>query len=91
MFNQRIWKYQLQVKDTQTIMMPFGARMLCVQNQGGVPCLWALCDIDAEKICRTIDTIGTGHPLSAHIRKYIGTFQQEEGSLVWHVFERIHE
>ena len=84
-----VFKYPLQVKDKQEIQMPVGAEILCVQVQGGTPCLWAKVDTEAAyDIKRTIRIYGTGH----HINQdepldYIGTFQLENGVLVFHVFE----
>lgn len=89
MNEQQIWKFQLQLKDTQVINMPYAAKILCVQDQNGVPCLWALCKMDDGTSDRTIDIFGTGHSImDLFTRTYIGTVQQMNGALVWHVFER---
>lgn len=86
---QAIWKFQIQIKDTQTVTMPYGAKILCVQLQNGVPCLWALCLVKEQPWARTIDIFGTGHLINdMYTRTYIGTVQMEGGALVWHVFER---
>lgn len=95
-----IYKYELAIEDTQEIMLPIGAQILCVQMQGKSPQLWAIIDPHAPKEPRVIDIYGTGHPLGDYRLlplpkpkedpgKYIGTFQQYEGQLVWHVFERM--
>lgn len=89
MREQQIWKFQLQLDDTQVITMPYAAKILCVQMQYGVPCLWVLCNMDDGKSDRTIDIFGTGHSITdLFTRTYIGTVQQMDGALVWHVFER---
>lgn len=36
-----IYKYQLQLCVIQSIQIPEEAKILCVQMQGGVICLWA--------------------------------------------------
>lgn len=84
-----IFKYPLSVIDEQEISMPVSARILCVQVQRGVPCLWALVDPDDSQTPRSIRIVGTGHPIrwGAGIEHYIGTFQALEGALVFHVFE----
>lgn len=84
-----IWKYEIGVTDEQTVMVPEGAEILCVQMQGTTPCLWALVNPKLKPAPRTIEIHGTGNPqapeTAAH---YIGTFQQFGGRLVWHVFEK---
>lgn len=82
-----IYKYPLQVTDCQVIEMPIGSRILAIQMQRGVPCLWATVDPEEEKKeKRFIRVVGTGHELSEYIA-YIGTYQMADGALVWHVFE----
>jgi hypothetical protein len=46
-----IHKYPLHIADRQTVAMPRGARILTVQMQHEVPCLWAQFDADL-KACR---------------------------------------
>lgn len=93
MKEQQIWKFQIQIKDTQKVTMPYGAKILCVQMENGVPCLWALVNTNEAEVDqrwdRTIDIFGTGHSImDLFTRTYIGTVQMEGGALVWHVFER---
>jgi len=84
-----IWKFLLEVKDTQIIEMPKKAELLTVQMQNGIACLWAMVDPNEETERRLIEIIGTGNPVEMGIeRKYIATFQLHEGQLVFHVFER---
>ena len=87
---KQIWKYELKIKDTQSIEMPKGSEILTVQTQQGIPCLWALVDPESESEIRTIELFGTGHPIYYDMgisRNYIGTFQMEEGRIVFHAFE----
>jgi hypothetical protein len=89
MNEQQIWKFPIQITGTQVITMPYAAKILCVQMQNGVPCLWAMCKMDDGNGDRTIDIFGTGHSImDLFTRTYIGTVQQMNGALVWHVFER---
>jgi hypothetical protein len=84
-----IWKYPLDVVDSQIVEVPEGAKILAVQAQGDVPCLWALVDPERPAETRTIHTYGTGHPvddLAAMSSRYIGTYQIAGGKLVFHVF-----
>ncbi len=84
--SKTIWKYELQMKDQQTIEMPKGAELLSVQVQFGIPVLWALVNPDAELVSRRIGTHGTGHSIQ-HGGRFIGTYQVCNGELVFHVFE----
>ncbi len=87
--NMTIHKFPLPAGSKVSIEMPQFAHILCVQTQGGIPCVWAVVDTDQPMETRTLRIFGTGHPLdeghnSSH---YIGTFQLAEGSFVGHLFE----
>jgi len=83
----RIWKYPLKDADQQNLKLPVGAKILTVQIQRGVACLWAL--VDEEMMpsteIRTIAIYGTGNPMPDEAGEYIATFQA--GEFVFHVFE----
>lgn len=89
---KQIWKFE--IKPNQDIIeMPKGAKILTVQNQNGNACIWALVDPENEKEKRHFEVFGTGHNIhynAATERKYINTFQLEDGRLVFHLFERIN-
>lgn len=88
--NKTIYKYPLQVTDLQEVLLPIGAEILTIQVQNEIPCLWALVDPDQIKEIVNIEIFGTGHPISYDIgvsRKYISTFQLNDGQLVFHTFE----
>ena len=86
--HSRVWKYSLVVTDTQVIEMPLGAEILTVQLQGKALCLWARVITSRAPEKRTIAIYGTGHEMFAGVdHAYIGTFQVDEGALVFHVFE----
>lgn len=81
-----IWKWELEPHTK--ISMPKDAKILCVQMQGRNPQLWALVDpLVKEKEIRQFNTYGTGNNIPDQPGEYIGTFQMESGSLVFHVFE----
>jgi len=83
-----IWKYPLETNDTLDILMPKNSKILTVQMQNGIPCLWVLVDDSKENERRTFALHGTGHEVNhTDIKKYIGTFQMMKGTLVVHVFE----
>lgn len=85
-----IWKYVLDTTDHQAVEMPVGAEILTVQTQYNKPCMWALVDPSAEEEKRYFEIFGTGHDVNYDMgvnRKYIGTYQLDKGTLVFHVFE----
>ncbi len=84
-----IWKFNLQTIDKQEIKVPIGAELLTVQIQNGEPCLWARVDTDEMIEVRQIAIHGTGHELPDTTRKYIGTYQMANGTLIFHVFESL--
>jgi hypothetical protein len=85
-----IWKYPLEVRDSNVIEMPYDAKILCVQTQNNIPCIWAIVNKDAYLENRFFRIVGTGQPFQKEFlvyRNYIGTFQLDNGSLVFHLFE----
>lgn len=84
-----IWKYTLQVVNEQTLIIPATGKILSIQVQDNVPCLWVL--IDERKVDvgnqRTFHIYGTGNSLPSSINQdvFIATFQL--GYFVGHVFE----
>ena len=88
--NKTIWKFELETTDNQTIEMPVNAEILTVQTQNGIPCIWVLVDPTETKEKRFIEVFGTGHDVYYDMgvsRSYLGTYQLQGGSLVFHVFE----
>lgn len=81
-----IWKYQIPLVDEFTLRMPKGACILTVQAQNNHGCLWAMLNPEAEPEERRFCVVGTGDPMPPGVQ-YVGTYQQEEGMFVWHVFE----
>jgi len=86
---QAIWKYRLEPTDCQSIELPQGAKILCVQVQNEWPYIWVLNpDTDiAPTEARHFTIYGTGHIHEQIPGIYIGTFQMFKGKLVFHVFE----
>lgn len=84
---KQIWKFPVPIKDTFEIEMPPGAKILTVQTQNGIAMMWAICEPLAKKETRYFSTTGTGHLFNFNNHYYIGTFQIENGALVFHVFE----
>lgn len=86
-----IYKYQLEITDCQTIDMPLGAKLLCVDHQFGSLFIWAEVDPNHPMIPRQFDIYGTGSLIpemcQEESRVYVGTVQI--GGFVWHVYEEI--
>lgn len=83
-----IWKYSLKADDVQEVEIPIGSKLLSVQTQNGIPCLWVLVYEKNTKEVRKVYTFGTGEPLNflPEALTFIGTYQMYNGELVFHVF-----
>lgn len=85
---ETIFKYPLELKTNQIVKMKFGAKILCAQYQNKIPCLWCIVNPNEGEQDRHIEIVGTGYTISERHLQYIGTIQDPEYPLVWHVFER---
>jgi hypothetical protein len=85
---RQVWKYKITPEDNQVIHLPAAAEILSVQTQNGSPELWCLCNPEETKCdTRRFRLAGTGHPIVEDNLVFIGTFQLDMGSLVFHLFE----
>jgi hypothetical protein len=80
-----IWKFTLT--SDCIVEMPIGAKILTIQEQRGLPRMWALVDSVALIEKRRFFIYGTGHQIDENIGDYIGMFQLNDGAPVFHVFE----
>lgn len=89
MTDRTIWKYPFSITDRFTLDMPEGAQILTIQNQQDTATLWALVNPQSPRVTRHFIVVGTGHPISLTWARsrYLGTVQQYDGHLVWHIFE----
>jgi hypothetical protein len=85
-----IYKYDLAIRDDQTVKLPLGAKILSVHEQYGNIIFYALVDKDIEEtddfyfICR-----GTGHNadfIEEFGFQYLGTVKLYNGGLMFHIF-----
>lgn len=83
---KKIYKYTLEVTDTQTLEMPNGSKLLTIQNQNNDIVLWVECDPNAKLVNYNFLIIGTGFelPLLSNQQDYLDTVQI--GRLVWHIY-----
>lgn len=84
-----IYKYLLKTEDYQLINIHKNAKLLTVQIQQGVPCLWALVETDEKTEDINILTRGTGHRIIETDIEYVGTYQLLGGGLIFHVFKAV--
>lgn len=83
-----IWKFEIDLVDSQRVIMPQQSEILSVDTQDGHLCLWALVDPDQPKAEREIIIRGTGHPAEGlKARDFICTVLMNHDTLVWHFFD----
>ena len=92
---QTIWKYETPILGKFTLNIPKGAEILTIQidKKTNSPVIWAIVDDEAPLEERYFELYGTGHKMHTDIgieRKYIGTYQLDNGAFVGHIFERIN-
>ena len=81
-----VWKFQLEIEDTQTLWMPADADLLFVAVQHDHLCLSGACDPDEARRGRgDHHPWHLGHPIGQ--QPYIGSVLMADGMLVWHVFD----
>lgn len=82
-----IYKYPFEISRNIIIAMPKAARVIRVDKQGSVPCMWAIVNPGNAIEQRQFVIYGTGQKIDSKITQhYIGTFF--DGPFVWHVFQR---
>lgn len=94
---RKIYKYQIETKDVQTIQVPkligaskFKDQVLNLDTVFGEPCIWCLCDTKEELQNIKILVIGTGNPMPLLSKDdYLGSYMLYHGNLVFHVFAKI--
>ena len=86
----QVWKFPIYANSVQSILMPKGAQILSVQTQQGSPVIWAIVDPAADKEKRIFSVYGTGHNMPKDGLKYVGTWQESNQYLVWHLFEVVN-
>lgn len=95
---KKIWKFELHLdyngtgvtwESRQVVPMPYGAIILSVGLQEGMPMLWALVDPEASMEERTVRIVATGSDLGDEFggRHFIGTLIFGQGGIILHVFE----
>lgn len=82
---KQIWKYPIEETGQQSIEIPDESKILCVQVQKGVPCLWVEVDDEYAPVLVYVFIVTTGETFDL-AADYVGTFQLYNGSFVGHVY-----
>ena len=85
----QIWKYQIDPGTRFKIEMPKHSKILKVENQLNIPCMWVLVHPEFALETRRFIFVGTGHPIDFDINQleFISTFQMQGGTFIFHIFE----
>lgn len=84
---RRVYKYPIETRDQQILIIPGLIQVLHLDVQGGRPCIW--CMVDPDKAAKGYKVIihGTGHDADDTAdMKYVGTYKLFNGTFVGHVF-----
>ena len=83
---RKIYKYELPVDGGIITIKQCIIKILSIQEQNGIPMMWAIVDPDNEVVePLEITAIGTGWELPTGLKDYLGTAQDGYG-FVWHYF-----
>jgi hypothetical protein len=82
-----IYKYEFEIKDRFSLLLPAASNFLKAEIQNGTPCLWVMHQTDAPKRNYHFRIIGTGREVPSNFVEHISTFQMEQ--FVWHLFHTV--
>lgn len=80
-----IYKYELEIDNINTIIMPSEHVILKVAEQDGKLFFWAEVETNAEEIGKIFMIYGTGQELSHSGFGYLDSVIMSSG-LVWHIY-----
>lgn len=85
---RKVFKYELQIEDYQTLQLPWDSQILTVKAIDGRLFIWCLVDPDeTRKVNCEFRLAGTGHTIAGYEAEhstYVGTFFLPK--LVFHLF-----
>lgn len=93
-----IWKFETikngEFKHKFVLDIPMDAEILSVQRdeKTNIPCIWVMVNTENETQERSFELFATGQEITYDMgtdRKYLGTYQYQNGGFVGHIFERI--
>ena len=82
-----VYKYTLTQAYHQRISMPGNARIIHVDVQHDMPCVWAEVELEVSPRDVELYIVQTGMPLPNGEIKYVGTFMLDGGYYVGHVYQ----
>ncbi len=86
----RIFKYPLEIIDSQDIELPIGAKYISMISQNNQPTIYAVVDsLEMKNEKWHFEIRGTGHWIdegTIRFAQFLGTVITHEGALVWHVW-----
>ena len=82
-----VFKYELEILNTQRIPMPKGAQILSFQFKGRHLVIWALVDTALPREGRTFRLVSTGEAVIETNVTFIGTAVDPDIKLSYHLFE----
>ena len=88
---KRIFKYELQIADSQKIKTHTCFEPISIEMQNQKPVMYAIVDDETPVQKVVLRTYGTGFQLDDYETRdnYIGTYMLIGGDLVYHVFKHI--
>lgn len=88
-----IWKFEIELMETQFLNMPIGATVLEVARQGSNICLWAMVNPKNKLEPRCFEVHGTGIEMpelkDGEKRVFLGSVHF--AVYVWHIFENVSQ
>ena len=84
-----IWKFSLEIKDEQEVLIPKKSKFLSLIEQSGIPTIYYLVNPDNLKEHKRFIILGTGHVHTDNDLNglvFLGTVNCPP--FVWHVFEK---
>lgn len=82
----KIWKYPIRVQSKELIVMPKGAKVLKLVEQGGLPYIYVLVDPDETPVTRVFRTVTSGEQFNSDAVEWVDTAILD-GWFVIHLFE----
>lgn len=86
-----VYKYTLDIKESNVIELPLFSEVLSVESQGENIVVYGLVNTEQkETISYDFRTYGTGHIIEFDLKEYkfLGTVKMYNGGLMFHVFNK---
>ncbi len=88
--NMRIFKYPLEIVESQAILVPKGSKYISLLSQNDRPCVYAAVDPLCEEFEDWFfEMRGTGHVIDEETLRsaqFLGTITTHDSRFVWHIW-----